>query len=173
MRVYDSHLLLLKVFQQIHQPPDLLCVVWQRVDQYWHHDISIVYRRAGFGWLPGAGIFGPNVCCPELYSSYREARVQLRLTNNHSFLPADVLWTLSMAVNVYLTFYHQFEARDLRKLEPVYLLLCYGIPFVPGFTFLFVKNREGDRIYGPAISWCWISHEWDILRLAAFYAPMW
>ncbi|UKZ74889.1 hypothetical protein TrVFT333_002559 [Trichoderma virens FT-333] len=90
-----------------------------------------------------------------------------------TFLPADVLWTMSMAINVYLTFYHKYEARDLRRIEPIYLILCYGIPFIPGFTFIFVKNREGDRIYGPAVSWCWISSEWDILRLAAFYAPMW
>ncbi|KAL7933104.1 putative G-protein coupled receptor protein [Trichoderma chlorosporum] len=90
-----------------------------------------------------------------------------------TFLPADVLWTLSMAINVYLTFYHKYEARDLRKLEPLYLILCYGIPFVPGFIFIFVKDRGGDRIYGPAVSWCWISTEWDILRLVAFYAPMW
>ncbi|QYS97761.1 G_PROTEIN_RECEP_F2_4 domain-containing protein [Trichoderma simmonsii] len=90
-----------------------------------------------------------------------------------TFLPADVLWTLCMAINVYLTFYHKFEARDLRRIEPIYLLLCYGIPFIPGFTFLFVKDRGGDRIYGPAVSWCWISREWDVLRVAAFYAPMW
>jgi hypothetical protein len=101
------------------------------------------------------------------------AAARSRLTNDLSFLPADVLWTLSMAVNVYLTFYHKYEARDLRRIEPIYLILCYGIPFIPGFTFIFVKNREGDRIYGPAVSWCWISSEWDILRLAAFYAPMW
>ncbi|KAL7796138.1 putative G-protein coupled receptor protein [Trichoderma ceciliae] len=90
-----------------------------------------------------------------------------------TFLPADVLWTLAMAVNVYLTFYHKFEARDLRKIEPIYLICCYGIPLIPGLIFLFVKDHGGIRIYGPAVSWCWISSEWDILRLAAFYAPMW
>ncbi|KAL7949284.1 putative G-protein coupled receptor protein [Trichoderma barbatum] len=90
-----------------------------------------------------------------------------------AFLPADALWTLAMAINVYLTFYHKYEARDLRKIEPIYLMLCYGLPLVPATVFLFVKDREGARIYGPSVSYCWISHEWDILRLTVFYAPMW
>ncbi|RFU74622.1 g- coupled receptor [Trichoderma arundinaceum] len=90
-----------------------------------------------------------------------------------TFIPADVLWTLAMAINVYLTFYHKFEVRDLRKIEPIYLICCYGIPLIPGFTYLFIKDSDGIRIYGPATSWCWIRSEWDILRLATFYAPMW
>ncbi|KAL6886830.1 putative G-protein coupled receptor protein [Trichoderma evansii] len=89
------------------------------------------------------------------------------------FMPADVFWTLAMAVNVYLTFYHKYDARALRKIEPIYLICCYGLPFVPAFTFIWVKNSSGDRIYGPAVSWCWISSEWDALRVAALYAPIW
>lgn len=90
-----------------------------------------------------------------------------------TFMPADVLWTLTMAINVYLTFYHKYDARALRKIEPIYLLCCYGLPFVPGFTFFFIKDQGGTRVYGPAVSWCWISSEWDVLRVAAFYAPLW
>ncbi|KAL7965993.1 G-protein coupled receptor [Trichoderma sp. SZMC 28014] len=88
-------------------------------------------------------------------------------------MPADVYWTLAMAVNVYLTFYHKYDARALRKLEPIYLLCCYGLTLVPAFVFLFVKDRGGVRIYGPSVSWCWISNEWDVLRVAAFYAIVW
>ncbi|UKZ65941.1 uncharacterized protein TrAtP1_007130 [Trichoderma atroviride] len=90
-----------------------------------------------------------------------------------TFMPADVYWTLAMAINVYLTFYHKYDARALRRIEPIYLLCCYGLPFIPAFVFIFIKNREGIRIYGPAISWCWISNEWDVLRVAAFYALVW
>ncbi|KAL6860804.1 G-protein coupled receptor protein [Trichoderma novae-zelandiae] len=89
------------------------------------------------------------------------------------FLSSDVLWTLAMAINVYLTFYHKYEARDVRKLEPVYLICCYGIPLIPGFALLFAKDHNGVRIYGPAIAYCWISSDWALLRILVFYAPIW
>ncbi|KOS17353.1 Cyclic AMP receptor-like protein A [Escovopsis weberi] len=89
------------------------------------------------------------------------------------FMPADAFWTLAMATNVYLTFYHKYDARDLRKMEIPYLLLCYGIPFIPAFVYIFVKNSKGQRPYGNATLWCWVSTDWDIWRLLTFYVPVW
>ncbi|KAF5013480.1 hypothetical protein FDECE_505 [Fusarium decemcellulare] len=91
----------------------------------------------------------------------------------HTFVGADALWTLAMAINVYLAFYHRFDAQRLRKMELPYLLLCYGIPFVPAFIFIFVKNSDGVRVYGSAVQWCWITPAWDTLRIATFYGPIW
>lgn len=88
-------------------------------------------------------------------------------------MPADAFWTLAMAVNVYLTFYHKFDAHRLRKMEIPYLILCYGVPFVPAFVFIFVRDSNGVRVYGNATSWCWISTEWDIWRIIMFYGPVW
>jgi len=90
-----------------------------------------------------------------------------------SFVAADAFWTLAMAVNVYLTFYFRFDAHALRRIEVPYLFLCYGIPFVPGFIFLFIKNSEGQHVYGAAGMWCWITPQWDPLRIATFYGPVW
>jgi hypothetical protein len=64
-------------------------------------------------------------------------------------MPADALWTFCMACNVYLTFRHRYTARDLRKLEWKYILLCNGIPFIPAIIYVFLKPGRG-RIYGPA-----------------------
>lgn len=89
------------------------------------------------------------------------------------FMPADAFWTLSMAINVYLTFYCKFDARKLRKMEIPYLIGCYGVPFVPAFIYIFIKNKEGQRIYGNATLWCWVSPEWDIWRIITFYGPVW
>ncbi|KAM6516043.1 hypothetical protein FALCPG4_014228 [Fusarium falciforme] len=89
------------------------------------------------------------------------------------FMPADAFWTLSMAINVYLTFYFKFDARRLRKMEIPYLVGCYGIPFIPAFVYIFIKNREGERMYGDATLWCWVSPEWDIWRIITFYGPIW
>jgi hypothetical protein len=88
-------------------------------------------------------------------------------------MPADAFWTLAMAINVYLTFYHKFDAERLRRMEITYLLCCYGIPFIPAFTYIFISNRSGQRVYGNATLWCWVTPEWDIWRIATFYGPVW
>lgn len=88
-------------------------------------------------------------------------------------MPADAFWTLAMAVNVYLTFYHKFDAERLRRMEPIYLVCCYGIPFVPAFTYIFIQTKERGRFYGNATLWCWVTSKWDIWRIATFYGPVW
>jgi hypothetical protein len=78
-----------------------------------------------------------------------------------------------MACNVYLTFFCRYDTRKLRKIEPVYFACCYGIPFIPALAFVFVRDNNGSRPYGNASLWCWISKDWNILRITAFYAPVW
>ena len=107
-----------------------------------------------------------------------------------SFMPADTLWTTAMAINVYLTFFKKYDRDQLRALEWIYFILCYGVPFVPALTYLFVRLGEpSQKIYGPAVVsegqkpclvvlrvrqvWCWISRRWAALRLATFYGQVW
>ncbi|KAI9803706.1 MAG: hypothetical protein M1833_000618 [Piccolia ochrophora] len=89
------------------------------------------------------------------------------------FMPADGLWTLAMACNVYLTFFRKYNAAQLRAMEWKYMIFCYGLPVTPAIVFLFVRSAGGDRVYGPATLWCWVSLEWDFLRVATFYGPVW
>ncbi|OAQ71806.1 G-protein coupled receptor [Purpureocillium lilacinum] len=91
----------------------------------------------------------------------------------HLFVSADACWTLAMAINVYLTFYFRFDARRLRKMEIPYLVVCYGLPFIPAFSYLFIRDKSGIRVYGSAGMWCWIVPRWDYLRIATFYGPVW
>lgn len=88
-------------------------------------------------------------------------------------MPADAYWTLAMAVNVYLTFYYKFDAIALRRMEILYIILCYGVPMMPALVFIFLKDSSGTRVYGNAVLWCWISLDWDALRIASFYGPIW
>ncbi|EGO55229.1 hypothetical protein NEUTE1DRAFT_131048 [Neurospora tetrasperma FGSC 2508] len=88
------------------------------------------------------------------------------------FMQGDAFWALAMAINVYLTFYHQFDGRALRKMEIPYFLFCYGVPFISGFTFIFIR-QHGERPYGNAILWCWLSKKWEVYRIATFYVPVW
>ncbi|KAI1079299.1 family A G protein-coupled receptor-like protein [Whalleya microplaca] len=88
------------------------------------------------------------------------------------FMPADAYWTLAMAVNVYLTFYFKFDATKLRKMEVWYFLICYGAPFIPAITYVFLYKEAEGRFYGNAILWCWISPGWDAFRIITFYGPV-
>jgi hypothetical protein len=63
--------------------------------------------------------------------------------------------------------------KQLQVLEPIYIILCYGIPLVPSIRFLFVRSPRMGPIYGDSTLWCWISYEWQILRIATFYGPIW
>jgi len=65
-------------------------------------------------------------------------------------MPADALWTLAMACNVYLTFFHKFNADQLRALEWKYFLVCYGLPLVPAIVYLPIATQARGKIYGPA-----------------------
>jgi hypothetical protein len=115
--------------------------------------------------MPIAVIPDPNVCSRSIDASTANDIIR--------FMAADAYWTLAMACNVYLTFYYKFDAQQLRHLEIYYLICCYGLPFVPAFVFIFAKTQEKGHIYGNAILWCWIDSEWDVLRIATFYGPVW
>jgi hypothetical protein len=67
------------------------------------------------------------------------------------FMPADAMWTFVMACNVYLTFFRKYDAKQLRLLEWKYILFCYGTPFIPAFTYLFIKSESDGKIYGSAV----------------------
>lgn len=88
------------------------------------------------------------------------------------FMAADAGWILAMAINVYLTVYRKYDVKRLHKMELVYLLVCYGTPFIPAFTYIFVRHN-GQRVYGDAVLWCWVVSDFESLRIATFYGPAW
>lgn len=114
--------------------------------------------------MPIPIFFDSNVC---------DTSQALGLINLLRFMPADAYWTLAMACNVFLTFYHKFDGEQIRRLEVYYLICCYGVPFVPAFVFIFIKTQRRGHVYGNATLWCWIGSEWDVLRIATFYGPIW
>jgi hypothetical protein len=66
-------------------------------------------------------------------------------------MPADALWTFAMAFNVYLTFFRKYNSEQLRRLEWKYLILCYGLPVIPAFTYFFIRTESRGKVYGSAI----------------------
>jgi len=65
-------------------------------------------------------------------------------------MQSDPMWSLAMAVNVYLVFFRRYDASRLKKLYWVYGLLCYGIPFIPAMVCLLLKTKKKGEIYGNA-----------------------
>lgn len=61
---------------------------------------------------------------------------------------ADVLWTVAMAVDVYLVVYRRFEAQALRKLEIYYIAIITCIVAIPAVVFLFIHTPEKGPMYG-------------------------
>lgn len=80
---------------------------------------------------------------------------------------------MSMAINVYLTVFKNFNTDDLKRLEWIYLLVNYGLTFIPAFVYCFVNIEGKGKIYGPAVLWCWVTPEFDWLRVALLYGPAW
>jgi hypothetical protein len=67
------------------------------------------------------------------------------------FMPADALWAFAMACNVYLTFFHKYGSEQLRQIEWVYVVCCYGLPFIPSFIYFFIYTHARGRVYGSSI----------------------
>ncbi|KAF7180002.1 hypothetical protein CNMCM7691_009055 [Aspergillus felis] len=76
------------------------------------------------------------------------------------FLPADSLWALAMAYNVYLAFFKHYDTRRLGMIEWKYVLFCYGVPFIPAFVYLFISSASRGKVYGDSV-------------IAVFYGPVW
>jgi hypothetical protein len=60
----------------------------------------------------------------------------------YRFPLADVLWTLAMAIDVFLIVFYKYDTEDLHKLEKKYIAVVTTVVFIPAFTFLFIHTKE-------------------------------
>ena len=98
-------------------------------------------RWQGFFSLPIPRLHDPDVMLAKKNMASR-ALTECR------FLPADALWNLAMATNVYLTIFHKYSANRLKKLEWAYILACYGVTFIVALVPLFISNPSRGKLYG-------------------------
>ncbi|CAD6563967.1 MAG: hypothetical protein ASARMPRED_002596 [Alectoria sarmentosa] len=89
------------------------------------------------------------------------------------FLGVDTLWALCMGLNVYLALFRGWTSERMRRQEWKYFLGCYGCSFIPALVYLFINTNSRGKIYGPALLWCWVSPQWDFLRVATLYGVVW
>ncbi|KAF3045525.1 hypothetical protein E8E12_009153 [Didymella heteroderae] len=57
--------------------------------------------------------------------------------------------------------------------EKWYGLVAYGVPATVPIVYLVHDQLSSHSIMGSAILWCWVRKEFDWMRIAFFYAPMW
>ncbi|KAJ6445046.1 G-protein coupled receptor protein [Purpureocillium lavendulum] len=89
------------------------------------------------------------------------------------FMQSDPWWSFAMAVNVYLVFFHNADPSLFRKYLWVYCLVCFGGPMVPAIILISIRDEIRGPVYGDAVLWCWIGPKWTLLRLYAYYIPIW
>ncbi|KAE9376167.1 hypothetical protein N431DRAFT_532430 [Stipitochalara longipes BDJ] len=86
---------------------------------------------------------------------------------------SDVLWTLAMAIDVFLIVFYKYDTEDLHKLEVKYIAVITALVFIPAASFLFVHTKERGPMYGSVTIWCSISPHWVLFRILFFYGPIW
>ncbi|CAM1510825.1 Fc.00g083380.m01.CDS01 [Cosmosporella sp. VM-42] len=92
---------------------------------------------------------------------------------NQMFPLADVLWTLAMAVDVFLIVFRRYDTESLKRLEWRYAAVITSITFVPAFVFLFIHTEARGPLYGSVTLWCAIAPKWVLLRIVLYYVPIW
>jgi hypothetical protein len=66
----------------------------------------------------------------------------------YRFPLADVLWTLAMAIDVFLIVFYKYDTEDLHKLEIKYIAIITALVFIPAASFLFVHTKERGPMFG-------------------------
>ncbi|KAI1259312.1 hypothetical protein F5Y18DRAFT_443603 [Xylariaceae sp. FL1019] len=89
------------------------------------------------------------------------------------FMQSDPWWSFAMAVNVYMVFFFSANPQSFLQYWYIYVLVCYGVPFIPALWLLIIRDTAGHNVYGNATIWCWIDTEWKDLRIYTYYLPIW
>jgi hypothetical protein len=78
-----------------------------------------------------------------------------------------------MAINVFLVFFCNADPRMFRKYAWLYCIICFGGPLIPAIVLISIRNSPRGLMFGDATLWCWIGTDWSLVRLYAYYIPIW
>lgn len=85
------------------------------------------------------------------FALYQSKTCVISVSNTETsirFPIADVLWTLAMAINVYLIVFHSYDIESLRRLEWKYVAGITTVTFIPAFVMLFIRTPDKGPMYG-------------------------
>ncbi|EWZ99602.1 hypothetical protein FOWG_00036 [Fusarium oxysporum f. sp. lycopersici MN25] len=89
----------------------------------------------------------------------------------HVFMQSDAWWSLGMSVNTFRIVFFQSNPHTFNKW--LYSLICFGGPFISGFTLFFIATPARGPVYGATTTWCWIRESWVSIRLFTSYIFVW
>ncbi|KAM3436009.1 hypothetical protein NHJ13734_005286 [Beauveria thailandica] len=89
------------------------------------------------------------------------------------FMQADPWWSCAMACNVFLVFFCNVDPAMFTRYIWAYCVVCFGGPLIPAITLISIKDRSRGPVFGDATLWCWIGPNWSLVRLYAYYIPIW
>ncbi|KAK0634084.1 hypothetical protein B0T14DRAFT_534061 [Immersiella caudata] len=92
---------------------------------------------------------------------------------NQMFPVADVLWTLFMAIDVYLIVFRCYETLAVRRLEWKYMIGITTFTFIPAFIMLFIDTLDKGPMCGSVTFWCAIAPKWVLFPIVIYYVPIW
>ncbi|ATY63429.1 family secretin [Cordyceps militaris] len=89
------------------------------------------------------------------------------------FMQADPWWSCAMACNVFLVFFCNVNPATFPRYIWAYCLVCFGCPLIPAITLISIRDESHGPVFGDATLWCWIGPNWSLVRLYAYYIPIW
>ncbi|KAL7792054.1 putative G-protein coupled receptor protein [Trichoderma ceciliae] len=89
------------------------------------------------------------------------------------FMQSDPWWSFAMAFNVFLVFFNNANPATFRKRIWIYCIICFGGPLVPAIVLVSMHDSAKGPVFGNAALWCWIDSNWSLVRLYAYYIPIW
>ncbi|KAL6872860.1 G-protein coupled receptor protein [Trichoderma novae-zelandiae] len=89
------------------------------------------------------------------------------------FMQSDPWWSFAMAFNVFLVFFHNANPASFRKRIWIYCLICFGGPLLPAIVLVSIRDDAKGPVFGNAALWCWVDSNWSLVRLYAYYIPIW
>ncbi|RFU78502.1 cyclic amp receptor a [Trichoderma arundinaceum] len=91
----------------------------------------------------------------------------------HRFMQSDPWWSFAMAFNVFLVFFNNANPATFRKRIWIYCIVCFGGPLLPAVVLVSIHDDAKGPVFGNAALWCWIDSNWSLVRLYAYYIPIW
>ncbi|KAH8913074.1 hypothetical protein BR93DRAFT_964196 [Coniochaeta sp. PMI_546] len=126
-----------------------------------------------FASVANAGASIASIIATDGLSSQGSSLCQAQAFMFEMFIQSDPWWSLAMAVNVVMVFFMNGNPHSIKKWGWLYCLVCYGGPLIVALVCLQLRAPGKGKVYGSAGLWCWITNDWNPLRIYTYYMLIW